>query len=78
MCSMHIDESSIHVSIATWSSHLCVLFSEKLDSLFDRLDARCTVLEMNHLNVGAKTETAPITVAARCFTTINIPFSLHG
>jgi hypothetical protein len=43
MCSMHIDEPSIHVSIATWSPHLCVLFSEKLDSLFDRLDNRCTM-----------------------------------
>jgi hypothetical protein len=38
MCSIHIDESVIHVSIVAWPSRLCVLFSEKLNSLLDRLD----------------------------------------
>jgi hypothetical protein len=38
MCSIHIDEYAIDVSITARSSRLCVPFSEKLDSLLDRLD----------------------------------------
>jgi hypothetical protein len=38
MCLIHIDESTIHVLTTTWPSHFCVPFSEKLDSLHDRLD----------------------------------------
>jgi hypothetical protein len=37
MCSIHIDETAIHLSVAAGPSHLCVPLSEKLDSLFDRL-----------------------------------------
>jgi hypothetical protein len=40
MCSIHINESVIHVSIVVRSSRLCVLFSEKLESLLDRQDNR--------------------------------------
>jgi hypothetical protein len=40
MCSIHIDKSAIHVSIAARQSRLCVYFSKKLDSLLDRLDNR--------------------------------------
>jgi hypothetical protein len=40
MCSIHIDESAIHVSAATRPSRLCVPFSEKLDSLLICLDNR--------------------------------------
>jgi hypothetical protein len=40
MCSIHIDESTIHVSNVAWPSHLCVPLSKKLNSLLDRLDNR--------------------------------------
>jgi hypothetical protein len=40
MCSIHIDESLIHVSIAAWLSRLYVPFSGELNSLLDRLDNR--------------------------------------
>jgi hypothetical protein len=40
MCLIHIDESTIHVSIAARPSRLGVPFSKKLDSLIDRLDNR--------------------------------------
>jgi hypothetical protein len=43
MCSIHIDESALHVSTVAWSSHLCVPCSEKLDSLLVCLDNRHTV-----------------------------------
>jgi hypothetical protein len=42
MCLIHIDESSIHVSMATRLSYLCIPFSKKLDNLLDRLNNRCT------------------------------------
>jgi hypothetical protein len=38
MCSIHIDEYAIDVSITARLSRLCVPFSEKLDSLLDHLD----------------------------------------
>jgi hypothetical protein len=38
MCSTNFDESAMHVSKAAQPSHLCALFTEKLDSLLDRLD----------------------------------------
>jgi hypothetical protein len=38
MCLIHIDESTIHMSIAAWLSCLCVPFSKKLNNLLDRLD----------------------------------------
>jgi hypothetical protein len=38
MCSINIDESTIHVSVAAWLSRLYVLLSEKLERLLDRLD----------------------------------------
>jgi hypothetical protein len=41
MCLIHIDESTIYLSIIVWLSRLCVPFSEKLDNLLDRLDNRC-------------------------------------
>jgi hypothetical protein len=40
MCSIHIDESVIRVSIVTRLLRLCIPFSEKLDSLLDHLDNR--------------------------------------
>jgi hypothetical protein len=40
MCSIHIDESAIHVFIATRPSRFYVPFSEKLNRLLDRLDNR--------------------------------------
>jgi hypothetical protein len=43
MCSIHIDESVIHVSMAAWPSRFYLPFSEKLNNLLDRLDNRCTV-----------------------------------
>jgi hypothetical protein len=43
MCLIHIDESTIHVSITAQLSHLCVPFSKKLDSLLDHLDNQCTM-----------------------------------
>jgi hypothetical protein len=43
MCSIHIDESAIHVSLAERLSRLFVPFSKKLDSLLDRLDNQCTM-----------------------------------
>jgi hypothetical protein len=43
MCSIHIDESVIHMSAAARLSRLCVPFSEKLDSLLACLDNRCTM-----------------------------------
>jgi hypothetical protein len=43
MCSIHIDESVIHMSATAWPSHLCVPFFEKLDSLLTCLDNRCTM-----------------------------------
>jgi hypothetical protein len=41
MCLIHIDEFTIHVSIAARLSRLCILFFEKLDSLLDCMDNRC-------------------------------------
>jgi hypothetical protein len=41
MCSIHIDESATHVSIAARLSRLCVPFFEKLDNLLDHLENRC-------------------------------------
>jgi hypothetical protein len=38
MCSIHIDESAIHVLAAARLSHLCVPFFEKLDNLLAHLD----------------------------------------
>jgi hypothetical protein len=43
MWSIHIDEFTIHVSIAARSSRLCAPFFKKLDSLLDRLDNRRTM-----------------------------------
>jgi hypothetical protein len=40
MRSINIDEFATHVSTAALLSRLCVPFSEKLDSLLDRLDNR--------------------------------------
>jgi hypothetical protein len=42
-CSIHVDESAIHVSIIARLSHLWVPFFEKLDNLFDRLDNQHTM-----------------------------------
>jgi hypothetical protein len=42
MCLIHVDESTIHVSIDARPSRLCVPFPEKLDSLLDHLDNRRT------------------------------------
>jgi hypothetical protein len=57
MCSINIDESAIHVSIAARPSCLCVLQSEKLERLLDLMDNQCTmhgfqhdVLEWAHMN----------------------------
>jgi hypothetical protein len=41
ICSIHIDESTIHVSMAAQPSRLWVSFSKKLNSLLDRLNKRC-------------------------------------
>jgi hypothetical protein len=41
MCSINVDEFATHVSIVALLSRLCVPFSEKLDSLLDRLDNWC-------------------------------------
>jgi hypothetical protein len=38
MCSIHIDEFTIHMFAATQLSRLCVPFSEKLDNLLACLD----------------------------------------
>jgi hypothetical protein len=43
MCSMHNDESAIHVFIVARPSRLCVPFSKKLDNLIDCLDNRHTM-----------------------------------
>jgi hypothetical protein len=43
MCSIHIDESVIHVLTVARSSRFCVPFSERLDNLLDRLDNRRTI-----------------------------------
>jgi hypothetical protein len=43
MCSIYIDESTIHMSTATRPSRLYVLFSEMLGSLLDRLDNQRTM-----------------------------------
>jgi hypothetical protein len=40
MCSINIDESTIHVSIDARPSRPCVPFSEKLNMLLDHLDNR--------------------------------------
>jgi hypothetical protein len=40
MCSIHIDESAIHMSIVARLSRLYVSFFEKLDSLLDCMDNR--------------------------------------
>jgi hypothetical protein len=40
MCLINIDKSIIHASNAACSSHLCVPFSRKLDSLLDQLHNR--------------------------------------
>jgi hypothetical protein len=41
MCSINLDESARHMSKVAWPSNLYVLFTEKLDSLLDRLDNQC-------------------------------------
>jgi hypothetical protein len=41
ICSIHIDESAIHMSMAAQPSRLWVPLSKKLDSLLDRLNNRC-------------------------------------
>jgi hypothetical protein len=38
MCSIHIDESLIHMSIVVRLSRLCIPFSKKFDNLLDHLD----------------------------------------
>jgi hypothetical protein len=43
ICSIHIDESGIHVSITARLSRLCVPFFEKLNSLLDHLDNQRTM-----------------------------------
>jgi hypothetical protein len=43
MCSIHIDESAIHVSAIAQSSRFCLPFFEKLDNLLACLDNRCTM-----------------------------------
>jgi hypothetical protein len=43
MCSIHIDESVIHVSITARSSRLYIPFFKKLDSLLDHLDNQRTI-----------------------------------
>jgi hypothetical protein len=48
MCSINIDKSAIHVPIIARSSHLCVPFSEKLDTLLDHLDNRCTTHDLQY------------------------------
>jgi hypothetical protein len=57
MCSIHIDESAIHVSIASRCSRLYVPYSKKLDSLLERLnnqrmmhDFQCGVHKWVHRN----------------------------
>jgi hypothetical protein len=58
------------VSIDARLSHLCVPFSEKLDSLLDHriIGARCMVLEMMHSSGCAGAKRMLVTVVARCFT----------
>jgi hypothetical protein len=41
MCSIYIDESSIHMLIIARPSRLCVPFSKKLDNLLYCLDNWC-------------------------------------
>jgi hypothetical protein len=43
MCSIHIDESIIHMTTVVWSLGLCVPFSKKLDILLACLDNRCMI-----------------------------------
>jgi hypothetical protein len=79
MCSIQIDEPTIHVSITTWPSHLCVRFSKKLDSLFDRLDNRRMMHAFfNIMRASGRTgiEITHITVATCHFTSIYICFIL--
>jgi hypothetical protein len=40
MCLINIDESALQMTIVSRPSHLCVSFSEKLDTLLNRLDNR--------------------------------------
>jgi hypothetical protein len=54
MCSIHIDEFAIHVSIIAQSSCLWVPFSKKLDSLHNRLHNRCTMYNFQCDTWGSK------------------------
>jgi hypothetical protein len=78
MCSIHMDQSAMHVSTAARSSHLYVPFSKKLDSLVYCLDNQsmmhsfqCSVHE-GHTGI----ETMSITVAPRCSTRYKYSFHL--
>jgi hypothetical protein len=66
MCSIHIDESTIHMSVVVWPSRLCVPFSEKLDNLFVCLDNRCMMHIFQcdmHVSGHVGIETSPVTMA---------------
>jgi hypothetical protein len=62
MCSINLDESVTHVSKVARPSHLCVLFTEKLDNYLTVwiTGARYTTLEASLLIAGARIETDPL------------------
>jgi hypothetical protein len=68
MCFIHLDESAIHVSKVARSSHLCVLFAKKFDSLLDCMNNRCMMHDSQNTAIdcwcGNRNNTR--TVAARC------------
>jgi hypothetical protein len=69
MCSIHIDESIIYMSLAARPSCLCVPFSEKLDSLLDRLDNQRTMHDsQNGALKWSGNQNDAITVAMQRFT----------
>jgi hypothetical protein len=77
-CSIHIDESATHVvycMVVTSSVYLSLKSWTVCLTVWTN-DARCTILEMEHLSAGAWTETESITVAAQCFTSYKYLFRL--
>jgi hypothetical protein len=51
MCSIHLDESTTHVSKAARPSCLYVLFAEKLDSLLEHLHNRRTMHDFRNVAI---------------------------
>jgi hypothetical protein len=62
ICSIYLDKSITRIESRTTITSLCT-FSEQLDSLLDRLDNRCMILEASLLIAGVGNKMAPVTVA---------------